>query len=310
MARLAPSLAWAAALAAALWTAGPAAAQSLTVRSGTANDVAGMTPLRDQFREDLGGGTLPGANGLFDDGVRQRREINWDGVPAGFSAPNNLPANFFNVNSPRGAVFSTPGSGFMVSGATTDDGPGQPSPANFGNIHGSYTANFLQFSAQRLFAPLDSNVMDVTFFVPGTGTPAGTRGFGVVFTDVEQAGTTALQFFDMEGVSLGAFAAPPQVGPTGFSFLGAFTSDGSSAIGRVRITLGNDFQDPRNVDGVGGRDLVVMDDFLYGDPISAVPEPAFLAAAGGVAVFGLVRKRSRTRRSRRGEACGNAAGST
>src|SRR5215510_7611131 len=59
----------------------------------------------DSYRAALG--TLnPNVAGSFGTG---RREINWDGVPDGFSAPNNLPANFFNANSPRGAVFFTPG---------------------------------------------------------------------------------------------------------------------------------------------------------------------------------------------------------
>lgn len=174
----------------------------ITVRSGSAADVAGITPIRDQFRADLGGGTTAGANGLFDDGTSQRREINWDGVPAGFSAPNSLPANFFNANSPRGAVFSTPGTGFMVSGASTDAGAGQPALANFGNIDPSYATTFSPFSTQRLFTAIGSTVMDVNFFLPGTSIPAAVRGFGVVFSDVEQAGTTALQFFDIAGNSL------------------------------------------------------------------------------------------------------------
>ena len=80
--------------------------------SGAATDAAGITPFRDAFRTAIGGGTVAGANGSFG-GLR--REINWDGVPDGFASPNNLPANFFNANSPRGAVFSTPGTGFQVS---------------------------------------------------------------------------------------------------------------------------------------------------------------------------------------------------
>ena len=68
------------------------------VFSGTGANVAAITPVRDAYRTALGGGTVAGANGLFSDGTGARREINWDGVPDAFAAPNNLPANFFNVN--------------------------------------------------------------------------------------------------------------------------------------------------------------------------------------------------------------------
>src|SRR6266511_2087459 len=54
------------------------------------------------FRDFLGPNN--GVGGTFPDG---RRDINWDGVPDAFSAPNLMPANFFNSNSPRGAVFFT-----------------------------------------------------------------------------------------------------------------------------------------------------------------------------------------------------------
>ena len=91
---------------------------------------ASITPTRDTFRLDLGGGTTAGANGSFG-GVR--REINWDGVPAAQSAPNNLAANFFNSTSPRGAVFSTAGTGFEVSGATGDGGVNQRSEEHTSN---------------------------------------------------------------------------------------------------------------------------------------------------------------------------------
>src|SRR6185503_2989208 len=44
-----------------------------------------------------------------------RREINWDGVPAAFTNNDNFPGNFFNVNSPRGVLFTTDGAAFRVS---------------------------------------------------------------------------------------------------------------------------------------------------------------------------------------------------
>ena len=274
----------------------------ITVRSGSANDIAGITPIRDQFRADLGGGTTAGANGLFDDGVFQRREINWDGVPANFSAPGLFPATFFNTTSPRGVLFTTPGNGFMVSGATTDAGAGQPAAANFGNIDPSYSATFSPFSAQRLFTIINSNQMDVVFFIPGTNIRAGVRGFGAIFSDVEQAGTTAIQFFDPNGNSLGAFAAPPQSGANGFSFLGMFVNDGSSIIGSVRITNGNFALGAGVTDSPGSpnfRDLVVMDDFIYGNPV-AVPEPATLCLIGaGLLGGGIVIQRKYLKRRRR-----------
>ena len=170
----------------------PAHAPAQVVRSGAGPNAADATLLaaRDNFRLDLGGGTVVGTNGSFG-GVR--REINWDGVLAASAAPNLLAANFFNTTSPRGAVFSTAGTGFEVSGATTDGGAGQPAAQNFGNINAAYTATFGQFSAQRLFTAIGSNVTDVTFFIPGTATTATVTGFGSIFTDVDTAGTTTIQ---------------------------------------------------------------------------------------------------------------------
>src|ERR671926_553900 len=79
--------------------------------SATGSSGADIQAAVNAFRTDLG--TL-NANvaGSFGAG---RREINWDGVPDALAAPNNLPANFFNANSPRGVVFSTSGTGFQVS---------------------------------------------------------------------------------------------------------------------------------------------------------------------------------------------------
>jgi hypothetical protein len=76
----------------------------VTFEAAGANPAA-ITPTLDAFRAELGGGSVAGANGSFG-GLR--REINWDGVPDVRADPNPLPADFFNVNSPRGVVFSTP----------------------------------------------------------------------------------------------------------------------------------------------------------------------------------------------------------
>src|SRR3954454_12001894 len=130
-----------------------------TVFEAAGANAAAITPTRDAFRAAVGGGTVAGPNGSFG-GLR--REINWDGVPDASADPNAMPANFFNVNSPRGVVFSTPGTGFLVSANA-----GQPTPPVFGLPN-----DFAAFSAQRLFTAVNSPLTDVSFFVPGTTTPA------------------------------------------------------------------------------------------------------------------------------------------
>jgi hypothetical protein len=233
----------------------------VTVRSGAGN-LAAVTAVRDQFRVDLGGGTTAGANGSFG-GLR--REVNWDGVPAGSSAPNALPANFFNVTSPRGILLvpSPGGTTFQVSGNTTDAGAGQPAAANFGNINASYTSAFQSFSAQRLFTALGNRNYEVRFFLPGTTTPALVSGFGAIFSDVDVADTTVIQIFGANGESLFSSAAQPA--SSGFSFLGYFSSNGQAVISRALISPGNTAAGPN--DNNASSDIVFADDFIYGEPV-------------------------------------------
>ncbi len=230
---------------------------------------AGADPVSIQGTVDAYRAALGALNGnvagSFGSG---RREINWDGVPDAFSAPNNLPANFFNVNSPRGVVFGTPGTGFQVSANAG------VAPVEFGNIDPSYPSLFETFSAQRLFTSLGSNIVDVSFFIPGSMTPAFTTGFGAVFTDVDFASTSSLQFFGAANNSLGTFFVPAVAGPNPtLSFLGVQFTEGA-VVSRVRITSGNQILAAGNTT----EDLVALDDFIYGEPRIAqqIPEPATL----------------------------------
>jgi hypothetical protein len=181
------------------WVTAQNTAHAELIRSAAGSTAASIQATVDLFRTDLG--TLnPNVAGSFGSG---RREINWDGVPDALSAPNNLPANFFNVNSPRGAVFDGPGTGFRVSG-----NPAIGAPLEFSEINATYPSLFTTFSAPRLFTALGSNIVDVRFFVPGSNTPAVTTGFGAVFTDVDLANVTSIEFFGLNNNSLGVFFVP------------------------------------------------------------------------------------------------------
>jgi hypothetical protein len=214
-------------------------------------------------------------------------------VPDNFSAPNNLPADFFNVNSPRGAVFSTSGTGFQVSADASNP---TSTPVEFGNINPQYPTIFQTFSPERLFTSLGSNIMDVNFFVAGTNIAARTRGFGVIFTDVDVANTTSLQLFDTSNNSLGTFFVPSSPGSGNLSFLG-ISFPNTIPIARVRIVSGN-IAVGANVNDNNGdpNDVVVMDDFIYGEAVSvAAPEPGSLALGltGLLSSLGLARSRRR-----------------
>jgi hypothetical protein len=229
------------------------------------SDAAAITPTRDAFRAAIGGGTVAGANGSFG-GLR--REINWDGVPDALADPNLLPADFFNVNSPRGVVFSTPGTGFLVSANS-----GGATPTLFG-----FPNDFQTFSPQRLFTAVNSNITDVAFFVPGTTIAATTTAFGLIFVDVEVAGLTRIDFFDENNTLI--YTRDALVGGNqGLSFVGAVETDGGS-FSRVRITSGLNTIVSNGQLGNPNDDIVVMDDFLYAEPGRTVAEPPSLALLG------------------------------
>jgi hypothetical protein len=212
----------------------------------------------DAFRAALGGANNGNTPGQLADG---RREINWDG---GGSTDTSVVGNpFTGFQNNRGATMTTPGTGFVQA-------PVEGLATQFGDP--SYTGVFEAFSPVRLFVPIDSNVTDITFSIPGTsgGVAATVSAFGAVFSDVDSDATT-LELFGPGDVSLGApFPVPSLTGDGTLSFLGVLF-DAGEQIARVRVTTGNAALGAPDI--VGESDVVAMDDFIYAEP---VPEPGTL----------------------------------
>jgi hypothetical protein len=211
------------------------------------------------FRLEIGlGGPGNTTNGPFFNGLRN---INWDGTPDTSSAPNAMPADFFNNNVRRGAVFTSPGGSVQVS--ADSDNP-TATAVRFAHLDASYATRFKAFTEQRLFAAVGSTVIDTQFFVPGSpATPATVNGFGAVFTDVDLANISSLECFNAQGQSLGRFYAP--VSDNGLSFVGVFFQDGER-VARVRVTHGNLPLAAGAVD-TATLDVVATDDFMFGEPL-------------------------------------------
>lgn len=258
-----------------------AEAAFVTRTVGGSNTPASIQTTVDQFRADLGEPNNGNAAGPL---VTGRREINWDGGGSTATTPAGTP--FAGFQGIRGALFTTPGTGFVqapVDGLATQ----------FGNA--TYGTTFTPFSPVRLFAPIGSNITDVLFFVPGTSAPATVGGFGAVFSDVDLATSTSLQFFDVSNNLLfSAFAPVGTVANGSLSFLGA-SGNAGEAIFRVRITNGNAALGP-NDNPAGGVDVVAFDDFLYREPTAAlaVPEPSSWAMLlAGIGALGALQRRRR-----------------
>lgn len=227
----------------------PPPAHTTFTAQGDSLTIAGKL---DLFRAALGGAlnppnTPPGDNG--------RREINWDGVPAALTNVDDFPATFFNVNSKRGALFSTPRAD-----------PFRVDSTDFASANAGLGDQFKAFSAKKLFMPVGGNQVEVHFKLVGLTTNGLVNGFGVVFSDVDRANSTRVEYFDATGVRIATLQAPARSGAHEFSFIGAvFTSP---IVASVLITSGEAALNATITDlSAGGTtDLVVMDDFIYGEP--------------------------------------------
>ena len=113
-----------------------------------------------------------------------RREINWDGggPPVDTYYSSVTPFNVFLDT--RGGQFTTPGAG--LSQAPPSGGPTGRACRIFNNP--TYGTTFTAFSPLRLFTPVGSNTRKVCSSCPASmgKFPATVRGFGAVFTDVDE----------------------------------------------------------------------------------------------------------------------------
>lgn len=189
-----------------------------------------------------------------------RREVNWDGVGVANTNNNNFPRNFFNDttnpgnnNRKRGLEYINTGVAFRIDSS------------NFRDIDLSYEDEFFPFSNKRLLVASGSVFSEIEFKLAGTTTPAFVRGFGIVFSDVEDPNSTSVEFFN-GNKSLGVFKAPVKNANGSFSFLGVFFPN--EKITRVKIKAGTAPLAPgvKDVTDNGGNDLVAFDDVFYDEP--------------------------------------------
>ena len=208
----------------------------------------------DEFRTLLGdprnGGTVVGP------APAGRREVNWDGVSGANLNSDTFAGDFFARTTKLGLLMTTPGTGLRVS------------DNDFADVNAAFGDVFNAFSPGKTFIAVGSNVVDCTFEVAGgTGPAALVAGFGVVFADVDNATATTLEAFDKAGKKLGTFTAPVRSDATGLSFVGFKFA--SAIVARVRITSGTGAlgAQAQDVSNGGAADLVIMDDFLYSEPV-------------------------------------------
>jgi hypothetical protein len=217
-------------------------------------DIAALGGKLDEFRNTLGA-TLNSAPGA----VGGRREVNWDAVPANLTNVNGFPVDFFGGSDAalangrkRGLLMTNTGTSFRVDSS------------DFVDIDATYADQFNAFSPKKTFVYLGNTVTECTFKIPGTVTDAVIKGFGVIFSDVDDANSTSLEFFN-GAKSLGVYKASASASGQ-FSLLGVYFPD--EKVTKVKITSGNGLlaAGTKDISNGGTKDLVVMDDFLYDEP--------------------------------------------
>jgi hypothetical protein len=269
---------------------------------------AAATTALNAFRTAIGGAANSGAPQ-----ASGRREINWDGVKLdGTDAnPNTQVVDLNNTVIIPVDRFQNQGTLFEDPYAVSGDGFASVNPASAGQFP-AFSPNNTFVMQDPTAGQFDDRFVGESFTIPGTTTAAGTRGFGAIFLDVENAGSSSIEYLghDTNGnqISLGSFAVATG-GDGDTQFLGVLFD--TAVITDVILTIGNNalfsfdglaFQSFGGENLGQGIDLAVTDDFVFAEPTTAVaievpaPPTIALALAGLVALVW----RSRVREGNRG----------
>jgi hypothetical protein len=139
------------------------------------------------------------------------------------------------------------------------------SATNFIEVNGTTSGEFAAFSGDKTFANISGDLWPIKPEVPGLAEAATVKGFGIVFSDVDAANSTFLEFFN-DSKSLGKFFVPVHGKDNSFSFLGVYFKDQKVTAIRVghQGTLASGGKD---ISDGGTADLVILDNFIYDEPV-------------------------------------------
>ena len=172
-------------------------------------------------------------------------------MPTDQTNTDAFPADFFKG---AGLISTTDGIGTRVS------------DNDFADINPSYAGEFESFSKVKTFMASGSARLTLRFRVPGTDTEGVVSGFGIVFSDVDRDGAAHITLYALDGSNLGNYIAPVRSDSAGHSFIGVVYD--RPLVARVEVTSGEAALAAGTddlTDG-GAHDLVITDDFLYGEP--------------------------------------------
>ena len=231
----------------------------------TSHNAYHLRPAVNKFQHLLGGKANGAQVGPLKDGFRV---INWDG-----GAPFDMPFDFFNTNAPLGALFFAKNNKFAISNPLDNN----PVDDKFDSINRRAAKDFKAFTEKRLFTPVKGNVVVTRFQVPGKKIDATVSGFGAVYVDVKKGHTSFLELYDVRGCRIVRVAVPKKA--KGLSFVGAIVKRaryykngkyGSwvrvrAPVFKAEMKLGNTPISKKDYNH-HNADIVVTDDFIYGEP--------------------------------------------